>query len=189
MTGAQEIIQNAKAVRARLRRPPNAVPDIGIDLRRHKNPYPVVPIQVIHTPPKIVLKARVVISEQEMESRQIKLENILKAVSIYFDVGIGDLKGPSRRAPITYPRHIAVYLASKHSKNTLSGISRVFKRDHTTSLHSRDKIRDQLEQPLFYPDTTKAVQAIEDSFFANHYRSALAAESEQDLAGQWPTCV
>ena len=164
MSQAAEIIRQARDIRLRLRRPPNAILDTGIDLRRHlKVPTPVPP------PPMPRIRARVHISEIVKEGKKIKIDMILRAVSDGYLVGIVDLKSPSRRPAVAFPRHIVVYLACKYTKLSCAGIGRMLKRDHTTILYARDRITQLMSEPLFNHETAKKVFAIEEALFAGDY--------------------
>lgn len=181
---AAEIIQRARDIRLKLRRPPNAVFDRGIDLRRGRNPYPAT-VPAIKPSEIPQLKARVLITEKEREAKRVKIDTILKAVSLHFRIGINDLKGKSRIASVTYPRHLAVYLACKHTKMTYSAISRIFSRDHTTTLYVRDKIAAQIAEPLVFYATAKAIIDIEESIFGDHNRPSVATEPKFNMARDW----
>ena len=179
MSEASQLIERAKEIRKRLRFPTNSVIDRGINLSKSRNPYNIPPLKVINTPPKIFSGALVLITEEETNSKKIRLDNILRATANHFGIGVSDIRGPSRRNAVAYPRHIAIYLATKHCKGTLSSVARNLNRDHTTALHSREKIKAQLDQPLFYCETARAIAAIEESIFgARHLPAALSAVCE-----------
>lgn len=61
---------------------------------------------------------------------------ICELVSGQFNVSIQDLQSRSRKKSIAFPRQIAMYLARKHTGESLADIGRTFNRDHSTVLHS-----------------------------------------------------
>ena len=143
MTVIEEYALRAREIRERLRHPPNAVPDQGIDLKRKPVPtvrriltYPPIP-----TPPE--------------PEKFISLNAIINATADYFLIGVRDILGHSRRPAVCYPRHIAIYLACKHllcrhcnpmilckhDNPSITKLSKLFRKDHTSLIHGRDKIR------------------------------------------------
>jgi len=66
----------------------------------------------------------------------ITVENIQKAVSRHFGISLVELRGPGRKADISQPRQLAMYLCRKMTRLSLPHIGRRFNyRDHTTILH------------------------------------------------------
>lgn len=63
-------------------------------------------------------------------------EMVCDLVSSQFKVPVKDLQSKSRKKEITIPRQIAMYLARKHTEQSLQEIGKVFRRDHSTVLHS-----------------------------------------------------
>ena len=61
---------------------------------------------------------------------------ICDLVSIQFNVSVKDLQSKSRKKIVTVPRQIAMYLARKHTEDSLADIGKAFNRDHSTVLHS-----------------------------------------------------
>ncbi len=73
-------------------------------------------------------------------------EAILQAVADYFGVDPQDMLGASRKQQIALPRQIAMYLLCAETDLSLAQVGAFMgKRDHTTVLHGRDKIRDLME--------------------------------------------
>lgn len=70
-----------------------------------------------------------------------KLADILRATCRVFDITMSELTGQQRRRAVSAPRHIAMWLATKHTEMSLPQIARHFnKRDHTTVMYARRKI-------------------------------------------------
>lgn len=85
------------------------------------------------------------------------LTAILEAVSEYYDFGENLLRGKNRKREIVTARHIAIYLMTALTSETLSGIGRFMKKDHASVLHVKRKITGQI--PL-YEDLQTDITAI-----------------------------
>jgi chromosomal replication initiator protein len=46
------------------------------------------------------------------------------------------MRSKSRKRAIAFPRQVAMYLSRKHTEETLADIGKLFKRDHSTVMHS-----------------------------------------------------
>lgn len=153
-------------VRNRLRRPPNAVEDKGIDLKRGR-PLPVIPAS-----PPLTEKARpfheirVFISEQCRPPKVIDTNMILRAVSHHYRVGIADLKGRSRTAVIVEPRHVAIFIALRLTIRSTTSLALELDRDHSSIIHARNKMMERIEQG---DRVGTVIQFLEDGLKAGHY--------------------
>lgn len=75
----------------------------------------------------------------------IDATDIVNAVADYFRVSVQDLVGPKREKKIVEPRMIAIYLINELLSMPLAAIGSMFgNRDHTTIMHSRDKITEDI---------------------------------------------
>lgn len=144
MSEATQLISNYNEIRQRLRYPPNAVLDIGIDLKRKRIPQS----EVLEC---VVDKTAVVVNVTEVrppvrERVGLKLADIERAVCEHFRITSVTLHTRRRHKQYTYPRHILWYLACKHTTLSLPMIGRKHNHsyDHTTILHARDKISEML---------------------------------------------
>ncbi len=73
----------------------------------------------------------------QRQHKQITAELIMRTVSDYYGLSMGELTGPTRRREITVPRQIAMYLTREMTGMSLPQIGAVFGgRDHTTVIHS-----------------------------------------------------
>jgi chromosomal replication initiator protein len=61
---------------------------------------------------------------------------ICELVSGQFKVSVKEMLSKSRKQAITTPRQIAMYLARKHTEESLVDIGKTFNRDHSTVLHA-----------------------------------------------------
>lgn len=78
--------------------------------------------------------------------RQITLENIQKMVADFYGISIADLLSKSRKASVTKPRQVAMYISKELTQHSLNEIGKAFGgRDHTTVMHAKKKVSDDLE--------------------------------------------
>lgn len=75
------------------------------------------------------------------------ITKIQKAVADYYKISIDDLKSKKRTANINFPRQVAIYLCRMTTEETIVKIGLEFgNRDHSTVLHSYEKISEELKQ-------------------------------------------
>jgi chromosomal replication initiator protein len=68
--------------------------------------------------------------------QQLTAAMISELVGGQFNVSLGELQSRSRKKCIAFPRQVAMYLARKHTDESLTDIGKVFNRDHSTVLHA-----------------------------------------------------
>lgn len=74
-------------------------------------------------------------------------ENIIKIVCEYFGISQNEITGKKKSKEIVEPRMIAIYLIDDMLDIPLVTIGKLFGgRDHTTIMHSRDKIGEQIKK-------------------------------------------
>jgi chromosomal replication initiator protein len=79
-------------------------------------------------------------------TKEMTFDTITKAVTSYYKVQLGDLKGKSRVKEITLPRHVAMFMCFKLLKVTLMNVGEFFgNRDHTSVLHAIHKIENSIK--------------------------------------------
>lgn len=84
-----------------------------------------------------------IVSQQE---KVISATYIQETVGKYFNINPKDLKGSKRSNDITFPRQIAMYLCRNVANMSLPQIGKDFgKRDHTTVMHSCNKIEKEIK--------------------------------------------
>ena len=72
----------------------------------------------------------------------VNIENIIKVVAEHYNLSVNDLVGQKRSKNIMLPRQIAMYLAREMTEYSTTEIGMEFGgRDHTTVIHSIDKIK------------------------------------------------
>jgi chromosomal replication initiator protein len=73
------------------------------------------------------------------------LEGILEAASLYFGIGIAELIGRGRSAPIALQRQIVMYVMREETGASFPQIGEVLgSRDHTTVMHGCDKVAEEI---------------------------------------------
>ncbi len=80
---------------------------------------------------------------EEEKNEGLTPDAIIEGVCKYFDVTKEDILGKKKSKDVVEPRMIAIYLISDILEIPLVSIGKIFGgRDHTTIMHSRDKIAD-----------------------------------------------
>jgi chromosomal replication initiator protein len=75
----------------------------------------------------------------------LSIENIIRVAADYYHLTQNDLKGKKKTQNIVFPRQIAMYIAREMTDYSTTEIGQAFGgRDHTTVMHSIDKIKAQL---------------------------------------------
>lgn len=75
------------------------------------------------------------------KDKWVTIEDIQKAISIYFKIKVSDLNSQKRMRYIAYPRQIAMYLARTLTNASFPEIGTQFgNKDHSTVIHSVNKI-------------------------------------------------
>ncbi len=93
------------------------------------------------------------------KSSEITPTAIKKEVANYFGIKVSEIESSKRSRYIAYPRQIAIYLIRKHTNLSLPRIGEEFGgRDHTTILHSYDKISEEIR---LSEDLRKTVDILE----------------------------
>lgn len=189
MSIAQELLNDYKRIRDRLRHPPNAVIDYGINLRRHRIPTapPIQKISVYNQDSGAVFCRVNIVQVIPLPTPKIglALHAIERAVCQYFRITQTILYSKRRTKEVVYPRHIFWYLACQHTVLSLPMIGRKANCDHTTILHAREKITQMI---LVDSRTAGIVKQLEDMLFTTNEpksdqpKSPVAAVTELNLA-------
>ncbi len=84
---------------------------------------------------------------EDIDEKILTVETITKAVSSYFKLAIGDIKGKSRKKEVAMARHISMFMCQKILKKTLEEIGEYFEnRDHSTVIHGIKKIQNLIKE-------------------------------------------
>jgi len=103
-------------------------------------PQPVTPELVAS-----LLNTKTLVNTQTKASRRVTPQELLDAVSSYFDIKTTLLKGTKRDRPIARPRQVYMYLAKTELGLTYNDIGgSLGGRDHTTVMHGVDTITQEL---------------------------------------------
>lgn len=87
------------------------------------------------------LAAQALSGLKKPEDHAVSISKIQKMVADYYNITVADLKGKKRMKQIVVPRQIAMYLSRELTDTSLPKIGNEFGgKDHTTVLHSIDKI-------------------------------------------------
>ncbi len=112
-------------------------------------------------PLTVELAAEVLRNEiNEMPLRKVTIALIKEKVARFHGISQKELEGPRRDQRLTLPRQIAMYLACELTNASLPQIAREFgKKDHTTIMYARDKIRAQIERDPDFRSKVRSVHA------------------------------
>lgn len=99
--------------------------------------------------------ARMILKDMVKQTiKIITIEMIQKQVADFFNLSVSDLKANRRNQKILYPRQIAMYLSRKLTNFSLPEIGKAFSgKDHTTVLHSFNKILHDLDKNVELKNT------------------------------------
>ncbi|MFQ5673351.1 MAG: chromosomal replication initiator protein DnaA [Nitrospinales bacterium] len=89
-----------------------------------------------------------VLKEFTLDKKQnFTVQNIMRNVSVFFNVKVSDLKSKKRSRNISIPRQIAMFICREHTKVSLPEIGRKFGgKDHTTVIFSHKKIKNIISE-------------------------------------------
>ena len=116
-------------------------------------------------------KITVDIANQQLKSifsnalnQNITIDRVQRVVSEYFNITLTDIKSKKRTKQITYPRQIAMYIIREITDCSTTEIGLEFGgRDHTTVMHSCQKIEDRMKvDPSLEPLISDLIRTIKD---------------------------
>ena len=95
----------------------------------------------------------------------ITISRIQREVSEYFNVTPSDLKGKKRTKQVTFPRQVAMYIIRDITDYSTTEIGLEFGgRDHTTVMHSCQRIEDRMKgDPTLEPTIGELIRNIKES--------------------------
>lgn len=83
---------------------------------------------------------------------------IINYIAKYYNLSPEDIRGQDRRRELTNARQIAMYLIRRMTSISLKDIGREFdNRDHTTVLHSLDKVEKMMHSDPAFAETVKEI--------------------------------
>lgn len=175
MSVVEEMRQQALRIRKKLINPPNAIPDTGIDLTRKSTAYrgDTPPPD---TPPKKKLIPETIHPQLRLP---IKFDDIFQEVSAYYGINREVIMSGDRKKRPVLARRVIVFLALKmlqKGTRSVSSIARDLDQDHTTVLHSRNKINALVTENAHLMGE---ISLIEDKILAS-YRLKFALSNERE---------
>ncbi|MDR2793440.1 MAG: chromosomal replication initiator protein DnaA [Treponema sp.] len=76
----------------------------------------------------------------------MSIDIIQRVVAEYFKITPNDLKGKKKSQSVVYPRQLAIYISREITEFSTTEIGQAFGgRDHTTAMHSCNKIRERIQ--------------------------------------------
>ncbi|QEN09074.1 chromosomal replication initiator protein DnaA [Oceanispirochaeta crateris] len=95
----------------------------------------------------------------------ITIDKIQKQVSEYFNVTLSDMKGKKRTKQITFPRQIAMFIIREITDYSTTEIGLEFGgRDHTTVMHSCQRIEDRIKtDSTIEPTVQELIRSIKET--------------------------
>lgn len=105
------------------------------------------------------------IANHQVSSRKfVSTKKIIKAVSEFYDIEEKDFLNRSRKKDVVKPRQIAMYLMREELKSSYPSIGEKFGgRDHTTAIHSCEKVAQDLK---LNPELEEEIRAIKDKIYS-----------------------
>ena len=108
--------------------------------------------------------AESIIGISKNRPKHLSSKMVIEKVSKHYQISLDDLTGPKRDKDIVVPRQVAMYLLRDELKLSYPKIARELgRKDHTTALHSVDKIHNEIE---INPDIKKAINDIKEKLYA-----------------------
>jgi chromosomal replication initiator protein len=96
--------------------------------------------------------------------KPINVDRIQMLVADFYNITLEDMKSKRRDKHIVFPRQVAMFLVREETPSSLPAIGKAFGgRDHTTALHSIEKIANELKED---ERLRFEVQAIRDRLYA-----------------------
>jgi chromosomal replication initiator protein len=81
------------------------------------------------------------------ENRTLSIETISRTVASFYHISLEEMKGKRRDKHIVFPRQVAMFLIREETASSLPAIGQAFGgRDHTTVLHSYEKINTESKE-------------------------------------------
>lgn len=98
-------------------------------------------------------------------SAAITIDRVQRVVSDYFNVTPADMKGKKRTKQVTFPRQVAMYIIREVTDYSTTEIGLEFGgRDHTTVMHSCQRIEDRMKgDPTLEPTVANLIRSVKES--------------------------
>lgn len=114
--------------------------------------------------PLDVAAAKKIITDHASAPKKfISAKKIIKAIAEFYDIEERDLVNRSRKKDFVRPRQIAMFLIRDELKSSYPSIGDKFGgRDHTTAIHSCEKVEQELK---INPDLEEEIRAVRDKIY------------------------
>lgn len=185
MIEARALSRHYKAVRNRLRNPPNAVPDTAIDLKIKKI---IVPVRKPKLEVRFLYSYIFILGQLYEPMRHqlrlcfhlsgLKFPAVLNFVAEEFGMSHDQIRQRSRIPFIVLPRQIAFYLTYKNKIQTTLGMGRHLGLDHSSVVHGKTKVRDMMIGSSL---CRVYIDALEVRLLADFNRLTVPAECQSHL--------
>lgn len=120
----------------------------------------IVASKLSNTPITLEVVKKIISGHLTAPKKFISHKKIIKAVAEFYDISERDLMNRSRKKDVVKPRQIAMYLMREELKSSYPSIGEKFGgRDHTTAIHSCEKIEQEL---LKNSELEEEIRAIKD---------------------------
>jgi chromosomal replication initiator protein len=97
------------------------------------------------------------------------IDNIIRVVSEYFSLTPNDLKGKKKTQNIVFARQLSMYIARESTDYSTTELGQEFGgRDHTTVMHSIEKIKDKIGTDSTMENTIENLKRSIKDFSAKH---------------------
>ena len=98
-------------------------------------------------------------------SAAVTIDRVQRVVSDYFNVTPADMKGKKRTKQVTFPRQVAMYIIREVTDYSTTEIGLEFGgRDHTTVMHSCQRIEDRMKgDPTLEPTVANLIRSVKES--------------------------
>lgn len=90
----------------------------------------------------------------------VTVEKVKSAVASYYRLPAGALESPDRFKGLTLSRHIAMYLARKHTASSFPEIGGAFGRNHSTIISAYDRVSRLLAKDAAVRHVVKAIEGV-----------------------------
>lgn len=124
----------------------------------------IVASKLSHTPLDVEAARKAITDHLAAPKKFFSAKKIIKAIAEFYDIEERDLLHRSRKRDFVRPRQIAMYLMRHELSISYPSIGDKFGgRDHTTAIHSCEKVEHELKTN---PDLEEELQAIKDRIYS-----------------------
>ncbi|MGM0437697.1 MAG: chromosomal replication initiator protein DnaA [Bacillota bacterium] len=100
------------------------------------------------------------VDKDNSSPREVTIDLIKKEVANYYKIEVKEMESKKRTQNIVFPRQIAMYLSRNMTDASLPQIGEEFGgRDHTTVIHSHNKIKEKFENDVDFQKTIKKLKS------------------------------